>query len=77
MEKKFQLVSNNAGFLRPATVVLSTVKLPAIFISGLDYSYETCLFSHGESEVLERYSSLADAIRGHNCYERIYGLELV
>lgn len=63
---KMKLKSSNAGFFRPATVVVSTAKLP-IEINGR--FYETCVFAGKDSEVVERYSSVAEAVAGHarNC----------
>jgi len=57
-----QMKSNNAGWLRPATLELSTVELP--FCTN-DFPYESCLFSGTDSEILERYKTLQEAIEGH------------
>jgi hypothetical protein len=65
----FQLLSNDAGFLKAATVQLSTVK------PHKDFPFETCLFVRGGNEVLEAYDSLSEAVAGHAKYETMYGLK--
>ena len=49
---------------------ISTVKLPC------DYGYETCIFHHNdtiESEVVQHYETLADAVEGHAYWANKYG----
>ena len=56
---------------------LSTVELPRISISDLEYGYlyETCIFPDDrESEVLEQYYTQEQAIAGHEKYRIKYGL---
>lgn len=65
----FQMVSDNSTMFKDPTVVLSTVRLP------LSNKFETCLFIENYSEVLEVYTSLADAIKGHNHLAKIYGVK--
>jgi len=65
--------SNNRNIwkLKPATIELSTVRLPFRESGGI---YETCLFTKDEFEVLERYKTVDDAILGHRRYEKQYGV---
>ncbi len=64
MSNRFQMISDNGGFLTPATIHLSTVGLP--ILPGVP-AYESCLFgAGGASEVLAEYETLNEAIQGHN-----------
>ena len=58
-EAKFQLLAGNTS----STVHLSTV---IIDFPGTSKYYESCLFGPTESEVLAKYSTLADAVEGHH-----------
>lgn len=68
--KKFKLVSDVVKYhhwwiFRTSYVHIrvSTVMLPS------NYGYETCIFYHNDtldSEVVQHYETLADAIEGHN-----------
>jgi len=62
---RFQMISNNGGIFKEPTVELSTVELPQLPGFDLGYTYESCLFSPGESEVLARYQTRTEAIAGH------------
>lgn len=66
MKQTWQLISDNAGWIRPASVVLSTVEMPKIKGVDFGYRYESCVFRLGDSEVLARYDTLRDAVRGHH-----------
>lgn len=66
------LVSHNGGWFTPWTLQLRTSKLPCA-IDGC--WYESCLFSRTDSEVLERYESLIDAVGGHALYSMQFGLK--
>lgn len=65
------LKSGNGTYFRPATVMVSTVKLP-ISVDGC--MYETCLFTKSDSEVIDRYETLSSAISGHKKYSNEYGV---
>ena len=68
----FQLISDNASFLREATIELSTVgwKMPR----G-QHMYESCLFTGNDSEVIEAYKTMAEAIAGHQRLSAMYKLK--
>lgn len=68
----FQVISHNGGLFKETTLELRTTKMPDI--AYLDYSYESCLFAQHDSEVLGRYTSLKDAIDGHEKLTRKLGL---
>lgn len=74
MKQHWQMISDNGGWLKPATVVLSTVKMLDIPNIDLGYRYESCLFTKGDSEVLARYDTVADAVLGHRDLSADYGL---
>jgi spore coat polysaccharide biosynthesis protein SpsF (cytidylyltransferase family) len=74
MKQAWQLISDNAGWIRPASVVLSTVEMPRIKDFDFGYRYESCLFTGSDSEVLERYNTVSEAVRGHRELTRRYGL---
>ena len=63
------------GYYQP-TVRLSTIILPMSFDygDGKQTRYETCLFSGSDSEVIDRYETLEEAVRGHEKYRREYRL---
>ena len=61
-----QLINTNAGIFRAPTIELRTTEMPKAIASLVDYRYESCLFSTNDSEVLARYNTLSDAVRGHN-----------
>lgn len=71
---RFQMISNNGGIFKEPTVELSTVEMPKISGFDLGYSYESCLFSPGDSEVLARYQTRAEAIAGHVELEKKFNL---
>lgn len=58
---KVTVVPGFWGFLyEPHTLRISTVELP------LNHGYETCIFnSRKNSEVVDRYDTEDDAVRGH------------
>jgi hypothetical protein len=62
---RFQMISNNGGFFKEPTIELSTVELPHVPWFDLGYTYESCLFSSGESEILALYQTRSEAIAGH------------
>ena len=72
---RFQMISNNGGLFNDATVELSTVEMPRLPGFDLGYTYESCLFSDKESEVLARYQSRSEAIAGHVALEKKFKLQ--
>jgi hypothetical protein len=63
---RFQMISHNGGIFKEPTITLSTVELPQLPWSGVKgETYESCLFTSGESEVLTRYQTRSEAIAGH------------
>ena len=60
---------------RPATVELYTSRMPQVF--RINYEYETCIFTNNDSEVLDRYNSLSDAIEGHIKLSKKYNLRSI
>lgn len=71
-KEKLQLLSHNASFWHPATMWLSTVKLP---IAIDNKWYETCLFSENESEPLALHSTLSEACSFHADMTNKFGLK--
>lgn len=65
------------GWLFPrthATFRLSTVELPEEY----GYGYETCIFKqNGDSDVIERYYTIDEAIVGHYHYAKYYGCKTI
>lgn len=76
MKPNFQIINDNAGVFRPASISLSTVELPKEIWEISEYRYESCLFyANGDSEVISRYNSLAESVEGHLKLSRKYGLD--
>ena len=82
-QKRWQIVSDDHVWMYPADITLSTVELPKVkFDDGIDLygdtPYESCVFfANGDSEVLKRYKTQAEAICGHIEYERKYNLKRI
>lgn len=74
MGNRWQMLSNNGGWLKQPTVELSTVEMPQIKGLDLGYRYESCVFTDGDSDVVERYDTVVDAIAGHQRWCRKLGL---
>jgi hypothetical protein len=73
---RWQMLSNNGGWLKQATVELSTVEMPHIKGLDLGYRYESCVFTKGSSsEVVDRYDNVVEAIAGHQRWCRKLGLK--
>ena len=73
MSKIFHLVSDNARWYRDATIRLSTIELPLTLDGN---GYESCIFYvRGDSEVVRRYATMADAIKGHRELEPLFGVK--
>lgn len=64
--ERWQMISRDKsdvfGMIRGDATFLSTVDL-SFYIGG--YKYETCIFMNGDSEVLRRYKTKAEAMVGH------------
>lgn len=74
--KRWQIVSDDHVWFYPPDVSLSTVELNSSVYKH--NPYETCIFyANGESEVLERYETKEDALRGHIEYEQKYNLKRI
>lgn len=73
--QKWQMISHNGGILTPKTIELSTVEMPHVSAT-VGYRYETCVFTAIDSEVLERYDTLVDAIKGHARWCDVMGLKV-
>lgn len=79
----FHLEATNGGWFKSYTLRLSTVDLcnhvrtkRAEFLQRLGYRYESCLFvSGGDSEVVGKYKTMTDAVRGHARLMKEYGLK--
>jgi hypothetical protein len=69
-----QLINNNCGMFRAPTIELRTTEMPRSIAHLIDYRYESCLFTTGDSEVLSRYNTLSDAVQGHLKLARKYNL---
>lgn len=56
------------------TLRISTVELPEEY----GYGYETCIFKqNGDSDVIERYYTIDEAIVGHYHYAKYYGCKTI
>lgn len=69
---RFQLISTNASSGQPSTLKLSTV---FIDVTGSYKYYESCLFGDKDSEVLDTYVTLSEAVVGHNKLAAQLGLK--
>jgi len=70
---RWQLVSDNAVWMFPAQIQLSTVELGLGGIAG--DRFESCLFwADGESDVVARYATREQAYQGHRDLEDQHGL---
>lgn len=82
-QNRWQLVSDDHVWMYPADITLSTLELPKLtFDNGMnvygDTPYESCIFfANGESEVLARYKTQAEAICGHIELEQQYKLKRI
>lgn len=86
MQTRWHLDTNNGGWLRPATIRVSTVEMPRIKDFDFGYNYETCVFgvkyNHSkevyelsDSDVVKRYDTLSEAAAGHARICREYGIK--
>jgi hypothetical protein len=75
-QNRWQIVSDDHVWMYPPDVSLSTVELNSRVYK--DTPYESCIFfAHGDSEVLKRYKTKEDAIRGHIELEQKYKLKRI
>ena len=80
---RWQIVSDDHVWMYPADITLSTVELPKlVFDDGMsvygDTPYESCVFfANGDSEVLKRYKTKEEALRGHIELEEKYKLKRI
>ena len=75
-QKRWQIVSDDHVRMYPPDVSLSTVEL-GHSIYG-DTPYESCIFfANGNSEVLQRYKTQEEALRGHLELEEKYKLKRI
>jgi hypothetical protein len=74
IRKRWQIVSNDAVWMFPPDVQLSTISTrPEIYE---DTPFESCLFySNGDSNVIARYKTQEEALLGHIELEKKYGLK--
>ncbi len=77
MKLKFKLESSRLTtgyFYKHRSVLLSTIKLPDD--DGVERGYETCIFwiKKHDSEVLDNYDTVEQAIEGHCKYQEKYNL---
>jgi len=68
-------ISHNGGWFSSPTAWLYTSRMPAGSSQLLGYSYESCLFTSAESEVVGTYHSLSEAVSGHSMLRKRYGLK--
>ena len=82
-QKRWQIVSDDHVWMYSPDVSLSTVELPrVVYDDGTDLygdtPYESCIFfANGESEVLKRYATQAEALCGHIELENKYKLKRI
>ena len=67
MAQRLHLITNNAKFLRPPTVQVSTIDLPS---SHLGMWYETAVLTEHGIDEIERYETMAEAVEGHQRWAR-------
>ena len=81
--KRVQFISDNSvenwEWMFPATITLYTYAIE-IFDSlycNFDYQFESCIFTDDGSEVIERYDTLGDAMKGHMLLTEKLGLRFI
>ena len=73
---RWQIVSDDHVWFYPADISLSTVELDSQVYK--DTPYESCIFyANGDSELLRRYKTQAEAISGHVELEQKYNLKRI
>lgn len=77
MNKYFlNIKSDDGGWFRSASRMLSTVELPDELDGiGLTSKYETCLFANGCSEVVARANTNEEAINVHDYWFKLSGMK--
>lgn len=73
LSDRWQIRSSDKVWMFPADTVLCTTEMPSFL--DLEYKYESCIFTREDSEVLDRYQTLEDAIKGHELLEAHYELK--
>ena len=75
-KRRWQIVSDDHVWMYPPDVSLSTVELDSRIYE--DTPYESCIFfQNGDSEVLKRYKTQEEALRGHIELEEKYKLKRI
>lgn len=69
----FQMISHNGSLFKEGDILLSTVQMPKML--DLGYSFESCIFVKGQSEVLARYDTLSEAVLDHVKLRQKYNLK--
>ena len=72
---RWQMVSDDCVWMFPAELRLSTVEMAPGWLADFGYQYESCLFRHHDSQVLERYITIDEAIAGHRKLAEQYKLK--
>ena len=74
MADRWQIVSDDSVWMYPADTALSTVELNPLIYK--QYRFESCMFwANGDSDVVKRYETKEEAIKGHEDLEERYGLK--
>lgn len=77
-DDRWQLISRDPddlfGAIRGDAVWLSTVELPYFGIGPNEMRYETALYKNEEWDILKRYKTKAEAIKGHEFLAKKYRL---
>ena len=77
-DKRWQIRSDDSVWMFPADVTLCTTQMPNLIGYEFGYKYESCIFPrHSDSEVLARYNTKKDAIKGHRELEKQYNLKRI
>lgn len=72
---RWQMISDDCVWMFPADLRLSTVEMAPGWKDDFGYQYESCLFRHHNSQVLDRYMTKEEAIEGHRKYAEEYKLK--
>lgn len=73
---RWQLISDDSVWMFPAEISLSTVQMREDWYDLFGYQFESCLFfAKGNSDVVCRYETKEEAIKGHIELEKKYGLK--
>ena len=72
---RWQMVSDDSVWMFPVELRLSTVEMAPGWKDDFGYQYESCLFNHSDSKVLDRYMTKEEAIEGHRKLAKKYKLK--